>query len=69
MIPTELHKTPAETVISSQKFDKCILQKLPRKTKKMTKMREKTFSDLEQECPTQLQDFFFWIVFVENNFI
>ena len=58
MIPAALHKIPTQTVLSSQDFDKCILQKLPRITNKMTKnWDKKTISDLEQECPIQLQDF------------
>ena len=59
MIPVALHKIPTQTVLSSQDFDKCILQKLPRITNKMTKNWDKnTISDLDQECPIQLQDFF-----------
>ena len=55
MIPAALHKIPTQTVLSSQDFDKCILQKLPRITNKTTKIWEKnTISDLEQECPIQL---------------
>ena len=58
MIPAALHKIPTQTVLSLQVFDKCILQKLPRITIKMTKnWDKKTISDLEQECPIQLQDF------------
>ena len=58
MTPAALHKIPTQTVLSSQDFDKCILQKLPRITNKMTKnWDKKTISDLEQECPIQLQDF------------
>ena len=58
MIPAALHKIPTQTVLSSQDFDKCVLQKLPRITNKMTKIWDKkTISDLEQECPIQLQDF------------
>ena len=58
MTPKALHKIPTQTVLSSQDFDKCILQKLPRITNKMTKnWDKKTISDLEQECPIQLQDF------------
>ena len=58
MTPAALHKIPTQTVLSSQDFDKCILQKLPRITNKMTKnWDKKAISDLEQECPIQLQDF------------
>ena len=58
MIPAALHKIPTQTVLSSQVFDKCFLQKLPRITNKMTEnWDKKTISDLEQECPIQLQDF------------
>ena len=60
MIPAALHKIPTQTVLSSQDFDKCILQKLPRITNKMTKNWDKnTISDIEQECPIQLKDFLF----------
>ena len=58
MIPAALHKIPTQTVLSSQDFDECIVQRLPRLTNKMTKNWDKnTFSDLEQQCPIQLQDF------------
>ena len=58
MIPAALHKIPTQTVLSSEDFDKCIVQKLPRTTNKMTKNWDKnTISDLEQECPIQLQEF------------
>ena len=60
MIPAALQKIPTQTVFSSQVFDKSILQKLPRITNKMKKKWDrKTISDLEQECPIQLQDFLF----------
>ena len=59
MIPAALHKIPTQTVLSSQDFYKCIFQKLPRINNKMTKnWDKKTISDLEQECPMHLHDFF-----------
>ena len=58
MNPAALHKIPTQTVLLSQDFDKCILHKLPRINNKMIKnWDKKTISDLEQECPIQLQDF------------
>ena len=41
MIRAATHEIPAQTVLSSQDFDKCILQKLPRITNKMTKIWDK----------------------------
>ena len=41
MIPAALHKTPTQTVLSSQGFDKCILQKQSRISNKMTKIWDK----------------------------
>ena len=58
MIPAALHKIPTQILLSSQDFDKCLLQKLPRKTNKMTNdWDKKAIRDMEQECPIQLQDF------------
>ena len=58
MYPAALHKNPAQTVESSQVFERLFLQKQPRMINKMTKSWDRnTISDLEQVCPKQAQDF------------
>ena len=43
MIPAALLKIPTQTLLSSQDFDKGLLQKLPRITNKMTKNGTKNY--------------------------
>ena len=59
MYPAALHKTPTQTVDSSQVFERLILQKHPKMINKITKSWDRnTINDLEQVCPKQDQDFF-----------
>ena len=69
MIPAALHKIFTQTVLSSQDFDTCILQKLLGITNTMGKNWEgKTISHLEQERPIQLQVFLSQL-FSSNTFL
>ena len=62
MYPAKLHKTPTQTVQSSQAFKRWILQKHPKMINKITKSWDKnTIIDLEQVCPREEQDFLSWL--------
>ena len=62
MYPAALHKSPTQSVDSSQFFERWILQKQPKTINEMTKSWDrKTISDLEQVCPKQAQNFLSWL--------
>ena len=68
MYPAALHKTPTQTVDSSQVFEKWILQKQPKMINKMTKSwdrnNQRSGAYLSQTGPR----FPLLIVVVKNNF-
>ena len=60
MYPAALHKSPTQTVDSSQVFERWIFQKQPKMINKMTKSWDRNkISDLERVCPKHARDFLF----------
>ena len=58
MYPVALHKTPTQTVDSSQVFGKCIRQKQPQIIKSIAKnWDENKIKDPEKVCPKQHHNF------------
>ena len=63
MYPAALHKTPTQTVDSSQALAHCVRQKQPQTVKSITKNWDKnTIEGLEQVCHKQDHDLLskFW---------
>ena len=63
MNPAALHRIPTQTVISSQVFERWILQKQPKILNKTKKSCGKnTINGLDQVCPKQAHDFLAWLL-------
>ena len=63
MHPAALHRSPTQTLDSSQIFERWILQKQPKIINKITKSWNKNkIKDLEQVCAKQSHDFLSWLL-------
>ena len=70
MYPSALHKNPTQTVVSSQVFEKRIVQNQPKITSKIAESWDKnTINDLEQVCLKQAHNLLSWLLSSKTTFL